>query len=161
MTFAVYLDPSGRRGGTKHLISMEGGFLTTQNETHLCAEIFQLQAGCIANMEPRQGDFMNIAFVWRADSMELRAFMNGIRVALLSDQVRYSTGYTPRLGLLHFGEMVTDYNELYMRTFDQLKMRDFAIWKRALDDSEIYKCLGISRMTLRIFIWRGTMVCNT
>ena len=126
---------------------MEGGFMTTQNETHICAELFQLQAICIAYTGPRNAGFVNLAFVWHADSRAFRAFVNGIRVATLNDSVQFSEGYKPRLGRLHLGEMVTPGYELHMPTFHRLKMRDFAIWKRALDDSEMYKCLGISRMT--------------
>ena len=121
--------------------------MTMQNDTHICAELYQLQAVCIPYMWSSKAGFMNLAFVWHADSREFRAFLNGIRVAALTDSVRYSAGYTPRFGRLHLGEMVISNYELNMPTFHLLKLRDLAILKRALEDSEIYKCLGISRMT--------------
>ena len=152
-TVAVYLDERDRRAGkhpwqegTRHLISMEGGFMTIQNETHICAELYQHKAACIANLGATHVGFRNLAFVWHAEDNELRAFLNGIRVPLVPDEVRYSAGYTVRPGMLHLGEMQSDDNELIMWTYHRLKLRDFAVWKRALDDSEIYKCLGISGM---------------
>ena len=153
LTVAFYLDERDRRAanrpwheGTRHLVSMEGGFMTIQNDTHICTELYQQKAACIANHGTTHVGFMNLAFVWHAQDNELRAFLNGIRVPLVLDEIRYSSGYTVRPGRLHLGEMQSADYELHMWTYHRLKLRDLVVWKRALDDSEIYKCLGISGM---------------
>ena len=152
LTVAIYLNEKDRRGGkrpwhdgTRHLVSMEGGFMTIQNETHICAELYQQKAACIALQAALPRGFMNLAFVWHAHDNEVRGFLNGVRVQLVLDAIRYSAGYTVRPGRLHLGQMESEDNALQLWTYHRLKLRDFAIWKRALDDTEIYKCLGISR----------------